>query len=345
MPTEGSITSLATLFAEIEQAHMPEAIRTGTVQRRLPAASTCDLFIGVQKPTNVRLLIVRFNANALPTDYDLPTFRSLDIQVQHEAEGSTERLTATVRAPQTAWNDIFTSLAEDIARAVGSQTSENEAAHVFKSRLLQWQLLLQKTGTTGLTAEQQQGLYGELWCLREIVLPTLSVFPAVTAWTGPEATDRDFQFVGATALEVKTTRSSGTQILSISSERQLDDTGINSLYLLHLPLEKMQNAGETLPQIVAVLRNTFGSSPLALVLFEDKLLNAGYLATQAALYQNAGYTLHGVHLYQVQEGFPRITPLQLLPGVGRVRYEIDAVACQSYSADLSAFSAHLGASQ
>ena len=345
MPTEGIVTPLATLFAEIEQAQMPEAIRTGTMQRRIPSDSMCDLFIGVQKPANVRLLIARFDADVLPDGYDLPAFKSLDIQVRRETEGTTERLTATVRAPQAAWNDIFTSLAEDIARAVGSQTSESEAARIFRSRLLQWQLLLQKTGTAGLTEEQQQGLYGELWCLREIVLPALPSHSAVMAWTGPGGTDRDFQFVGAIALEVKTTRSSGTPALSISSERQLDDTGLQALYLLHLPLEKMQGAGETLPQIVAVLRSLLRPNPLTMAIFEDRLLNAGYLETQSALYQQTGYTTHGINLYRVQESFPRIIPQELLPGVGGVRYTISTAACQPFAADIHAFRTQLGASE
>ncbi len=343
MPTDGTVTPLAALFAEIEQAQMPEAIRTGTVQRRIPSRSSCDLFVGVHKPANVRLLTAIFDVRALPDMYDLPAFRSLEIQVQREREGHTERLTATVRSPHSVWNDIFTSLAEDIARTVGSQTDESEAARIFRGRLLQWQTLLQKTSATGLTEKQQQGLYGELWCLREVVLPALSASSAIAAWTGPEAADQDFQFVGAAALEVKTTRSSATPLLSISSERQLDDTGLKSLHLLHLSLEKMQGAGETLPQIVAGLRSLLEAFLPAHALFEDKLLNAGYLETQSALYQNAGYMLHGVHLYRVTEGFPRITPHELMPGVERVRYEVGTAACQSYATDLRTFAEYLGA--
>lgn len=343
MPTEGIIPSLATLFAEIEQAQTPEAARTGTVQRRIPSSSPCDLFAGVQKPANIRLFIARFHADALPADYELPAFRGLDIHVQHEAEGGMERLTATVRAPQAAWNDIFTSLAEDIARAVGSPTEESEAALALQRRLYQWQRLLQKTSVSGLTEDQQQGLYGELWCLRSVVLSVLPTPVALTAWTGPEATDRDFQFVGAIALEVKTTRSSGTPMLSISSERQLDDTGLNALYVLHLALEKLQDTGETLPQIVAILRSLCAADPLAQMRFENKLLDAGYLDTQASRYRNAGYVLHGVHLYHVQEGFPRIVPQQLLPGVGSVRYAVSAAACQPFATDLQTFAAQLGA--
>ena len=341
MPTE----AIAAIYTEIELAQLPDETRSGVVRRRIPSQSPCDLLIGVQKPANVRLLTVRFRASAVPVPYELPEFRSLEMQVQQEMESGAERLSITLRAPQSAWNDIFTSLTEDITRAVGSQTEENTAAQVFQRRLQQWQMLLQKTGVSGLTEERQQGLYGELWCLREIVLPEMQPATSLVAWTGPEAADRDFQFVDGIGVEVKTTRIAAPQTLAISSERQLDDAGLNALYLLHLSAERTQEAGETLPQIIASLHNTLSADPLASSLFAEKLLGAGCLDVHFARYKHTGYRIRDVHLYRVREGFPRITPQDISAGIGSVRYVVSAAACVPFTVDISTLTAQIKGSQ
>lgn len=345
MQTELTTSSLASLFTEIEQSVHSSSDRQGVMRRRLPSSSSCELFVGVSKPSNTRLLIVRFHVDHLPQKFDLPDFRSLEVQIQNETEGSSELLTVTFKPSQLVWNDIFTSLAEDISHSVGTQTDENLAALAFQSRLYQWQRLLQKTGVAGLTDEQQQGLYGELWCLRELILPAISQCHALKSWTGQEATDRDFQFDDSIALEVKTTRSTGSPVMKIASERQLDDLGLKALYLLHLSLEKMNGAGETLPQIVTTLRQLFASDPLTTVLFEDKLLNAGYLETHSARYEVAGYTLHDTNIYLVRDGFPRITPRNLALGVGNVEYAVTVAACQSFTTSILTLSEQIGATR
>jgi hypothetical protein len=289
----------------------------------------------------VRELTVRFHDQVIPANYDLPEFRGLDVSREQETIKNVRWLKISIRSPQAAFNEIFTSLAEDIARVVGKQTEEAEAAMTFRYRLYQWQKLLLKTGIAGLTQEQQQGLYSELWCLHELLLPVMSASAAIKAWTGPELTDRDFQFAHAIALEVKSSRSSGAPILTISSERQLDDIGLDALYLLHLSLEKLLGAGETLPEIVSTLRNIFSSDSYASVLFENKLFDAGYMDAHAVKYNTVSYTLHAINLYRIQDGFPRITPEMLMPGIGSVRYTIASSDCQPFTADLQAFKSQI----
>ena len=321
---------------------MPADARQGTARRRIHSNSPCDLLVGVQKPANLRLLIARFRASAVPASYDLPEFRSLELRVQEETEGGSAWLSITLCAPQPALNDIFTSLAEDVARAVGKQAEETSAAITFQRRLLQWQKLLQRTGDAGLTAEEQQGLYGELWCLREIVLPALPYADALRAWTGPEAAAKDFQFAGGIAAEVKTTQAREPEMLTIASERQLDSANLNALYVLHLSIEILRGAGETLPEIVASLLSLTVADPMARILLEERLLAAGYADLHAARYAERGYTRRNIHCYAVKENFPRLIVSDLRHGVGNTRYTILAAACAPFAVDISQFTIRLG---
>ena len=322
--------NIAALYQELEQQTV-RAGTAGTLERRIPTLSACDLFVGVQKPSNSRSLRVRFSSGVAAQPQQVPKFRGLEIQQHSAVEDGREYLSVVLRAANPAFGSVFTSLAEDVARHVGQIGDEGQAAGAFFGRLLQWQRLLERQGAEGLTPEEQRGLYGELWFLREHVIPALPLTEAVGAWTGPERTAKDFQFPGS-AVEVKTTTARQHQNLQITSEKQLDDAGLNALFLCHLSLEAAQGTGESLPEIVAALRHSTGGSPLAAQSLEDRLLEAGYLDVHGALYRAVGYLMREVNLYRVQDGFPRIVERDLLAGVGDVRYSISAAECRHHAA-------------
>jgi len=284
----------AELFAELE-GQAVHTMSAGTLERRISTESACDLFLGVQKPGNTRSLRVRFASAAAPDPLQLPSFRGLELGQQCLAESGREYLTVALRAVNPAFSSVFTSLAEDVARHVSQLQDEGQAAAAFFGRLVQWQRLLERRGAEGLDAEEQRGLYGELWFLRERVLTGLSVSQSVSAWTGPERTAKDFQFPGC-AVEVKTTMAGQHQHLQIAGEKQLDDTGLDALFLCHLSLEVARGAGETLPAAVTSLRAAAAAIPAAAQTLEDRLLEVGYLDAHAALYAAVGYVLREVSI-------------------------------------------------
>lgn len=329
-PPEGGPPPLAALYDELENTAAPIGEAKGTTSRRLACQSPCDMYVAVEKPTNVRLLIARFGSSSLPSPLELPAFSGLELSSHTEAGDKEARLTISVRAPQPALNDIFTSFAQDVSQVTASKASEKLAARAFLGRVHQWQRLLQKAGTEGLTKEQQVGLFGELWYLREAVFLALSPSQAVSAWTGPDAAATDYQFAEGVAMEVKTTQGKAPYLLSISSERQLDDAGWKALYLVHLPVEIVRGAGETLPDLVASVRALVAPDAAADALFADKLLASGYADTHADRYSDRGYRAADIHCYRVTDGFPRIITSDLPNGVGSVRYLLSVASCQAY---------------
>lgn len=330
--------SIAALFEEMEQQKVRSG-GAGAVERRIPTQSPCDLFVRVQKPANTRALRVRFSTAAAPQARQLPEFRGLDVTHHSLMEGGSPYETVAIHAANPAFSSVFTSLAEDIARYVSQFTDEAQAAAAFFGRLLQWQRLLERQGAEGLPPEGQRGLYGELWFLREHVVPAMPLAQAVASWTGPDWTAKDFQFPGG-AVEVKTTTARQHQNLQITSEKQLDDAGLAALFLCHLSIEAAQGTGETLAEAVSSLRALAAGDPVAAQLLEDRLLSGGYLDIHEASYTVIGYLHRSVSLYRIQEGFPRIIESDLRPGVGDVRYSISAAECKHYSVsaeDLRAF--------
>ncbi len=332
---------LAELFQNLETTTTASGWQ-GITERRIQSRSTCDLFVGIKKPLNLRVIRAKFRASVISEPYSVPAFRGLEITERRDTDtDGIERLIVTLHAPSASYNDVFTSLAEDIARHVGGQEDEGAAAAAFLRRLQQWQRLLQKHVLEGLSPEEQRGLYGELRFLRDFVLPNRTVAGGMACWTGPSAAAKDFQFPINWAAEVKTTLAKQPQMLQISSERQLDDTGLTELYLVHIAVESQHGGGETLPEIVEQVKSIVAADGAAQALLEDKLMEVGYLNAHASQYHGAGYIWRGTSVYRVTDGFPRIVEQGLHPGIGNVRYSISAAACQPFLVDPAEFSERL----
>ncbi len=232
------------------------------------------------------------------------------------------------------YREMFDLLIEDLVPRVSSQLSDEAAVKVLVRRFNAWQRFLKRSAVTGLSQLRQQGLYGELKVLQEVLLDPLGSSQALQSWTGPARQPQDFQFAGI-GIEVKTVVQSEPQILTIDGERQLDDFGLDALVLAHLRIFKHSDAGEKLPELVESLRAHIASDGGggAVEQFDDLLLAAGYTDAQAGLYALTGYSVKDVCFYRVQPGFPRLTESDLLPGVGKLKYSISAAACAQYAID------------
>jgi len=190
-----------------------------------------------------------------------------------------------VRLRDAACADVFAVLAEDVAPRVASASSAPNAAAILISRLRLWQKFL-AVGKAGLSPSLQRGLYGELATLRHHLVPRFGKTTSVAAWHAPHRSHQDFQF-NTGAIEVKTTSAKQPQNVTITSERQLDGTGIQDLFLHVVILDERDvlagaiMSGDSLPQMVSEIRGTLGDTPDAARDFEEKLINAGYLDVHA----------------------------------------------------------------
>jgi hypothetical protein len=317
--------SFSAIWESLEQ--VDGGSRDGRFKRRIRPDSALDLFVAVSKPANHRMLLMLVSESSLDGVEELPPSKGVEARLVRPGEdGRDAALELVLTDPR--YEDIFGALVADIAGAVVAENDEVAAVSVFIGRLRRWQRFLEETGLRGLASEQQRGLYAELWLLREHLVTVLGHSAAVTGWTGPSHASHDYQ-LGSCAIEVKATAAKQHQLLRIVSERQLDDTGVDELFLYHLSLDVHLDAGETLPSIVADLRRRLLVTPVAPV-FEDKLIDTGYLDAHEQLYVGAGYAIREENFFQVGDGFPRIVERDLPPGVGDVRYSVAVAECKHH---------------
>jgi hypothetical protein len=151
----------------------------------------------------------------------------------------------------------------------------------------------------------------------------------VNTWIGSEKQVRDFQS-GSWAVEVKTTHGNNHQKVQISSERQLDNSNLDHLFLYHISLEKLQNTSETLNDIVDSIAEILKYDTIVLNRYKCKLYEVGFFDFNRNLYQSIGYRIRQDVFYKVENDFPRIKEDDIRRGVGDVKYSIILTQCTSF---------------
>ncbi len=304
--------------------------KVGILTRRILPSSSYDIYLGFEKPSNRRMVLVKISKEKVFNIYSFPKSRGVELRQTVFLEDGGHSVTIELILTENQYQDIFTILSEDIVNRCAREKSEEEMLHSFISRLEQWQQFLEQYGLEGLSTVAQRGLYGELRFLRDFLIPLIGAEKAVSAWIGPHKAQQDFQTSGI-AIEVKTGAEKLHQNIHISSEQQLDDSGLDALYLYYLSLKELHDSGETLPIIIDEIREICGSYPGITSNFNELLFHAGYLEDHHNKYVDRGYADRSLHIFLISDEFPRITESELVSGVGDVRYSITLSSCIPFS--------------
>lgn len=261
---------------------------------------------------------------------DISPFSNLrDLQVSMQTDSSFHgNSLLIIKLLYSQSRDVFAVMCENMVQAVVPMRSERVAIRTILSQLEKWQALFERLKGEGLTPSEQLGLYGELHFLQKY-LAKQNVNSALDSWVGTDKAVRDFQY-GHWAVEVKTTAGNNHQKVSVSSERQLDETLVDNLFLFHLSLETVKKNGESLPQKVSVIRGLLKNSPSVLSSFNNKLIDAGYFERHLHLYDEKCYLVRNENYYRVEGDFPRIRENEIRDGVGDVKYSIILSQCNEY---------------
>ena len=228
------------MISEDQWATLESAAKdgAGAAWSRVAADSGHDLFIAVSQPGSQRSLWYDFRADALPSELHLPSLRSVGLDVRpKDDQGNILRCSLTLQADDL--KSVFRALADDIVAAVSSAQDDETGVAAFSRRLERWKRLLQPDSTTGLAVLERRGLFGELRVLYELLETGAPAGYVASCWTGPYGKHQDFQSANG-AIEVKATVTKQPQTLVITSERELDDTGVDVLFLTHVSLDESQ---------------------------------------------------------------------------------------------------------
>ena len=302
-----------------------KSLTKGLLFRRYSGSVLPDVYVALQHPEKFLCIYVTISG---ATEVNISNFFNLqEIQVDLFASPNENSKNILIfKLLNFEHKDIFAVLCEDLIASIAEETNEKKVIREVLNRFEKWKSLFNKIGLQGLKQEEQRGLYGELYFLRKYLQANTDHLEIVNTWIGTEKQVRDFQS-GTWAVEVKTTHGNNHQKVHISSERQLDITNLNDLFLYHISLEQMQNSGETLNDIVDSVIGILESDTLALNKFKSKIYEVGYFELQHSLYDGKGYFIRQDVFYKVENDFPRIEENDVRIGVGDVKYSIILSQC------------------
>lgn len=317
--------SLADVWRELEDQLQPG--QAGRLVRRIHETSAADLYVTVHAGPagRHRRLELEVPVGICPTDCAVQTTSRQVTGLVEPADGGRERLVLSLE--DRAVIDIFADMAGNIADAAAAAPGSDAAVAAWIGRFRQWRRMLEH-GPSGLGAEAQRGLYAELLVMRDELTPTVGADEAISGWVGPTGAPRDFD-LGGTAVEVKSSIARQPHVVRINGERQLDDAGLDRLFLIHLAIEPLRYGPNTLPAMVEDVTTLAAGRPYS-GLLEDRLVEAGYHATHAAAYEGVGYLVRATRSFRVAAGFPRIIDADLPTGVGAVSYDLAIDACEAF---------------
>lgn len=308
-----------------------KSMTRGLLFRRYSGSVLPDIYIALQYPEKFLCLYISISEIV---NINISSFANLqEIQVDlYPSPNEKGKNILIFKLLNFEHQDIFAVLCEDLIDSIASETNEKKIIREVLNRFEKWKSLFGKIGLQGLKPEEQRGLFGELYFLRKFLLSNNDFLSVVSTWTGSEKQIRDFQS-RTWAVEVKTTCGNNHQKVHISSERQLDTTNLEDLFLYHISLEQQQKSGETLNDIVASVIKILGTEMIALNKFKSKIYEVGYFDLQKNLYETIGYHIRQDIFYKVENDFPRIEENDIRIGVGDVKYSIILSKCSSFIID------------
>lgn len=311
-----------------EELENDKSFQQGLLIRRYSSSILPDVFVALQQPEKMLCIAASFSTNVKINVSFFANLQEIKVEVLPDVSQNGKNI-LLLKLINNQHKEIFAVLSEDLILSISEETNEKKLISALLTRLEKWKLIFQKFTNQSLSLEQQRGLFGELIFLRKYLNYNFNFHLVIDSWKGPEKEVRDFQNK-SWAVEVKTTFGNNHQKVKISSERQLDSRFIKNLYLFHLSLEKVQQNGESLPELVNSILEILNTNLSARNLFCMRLLEASYFHQQAHLYIIDGYFIRQENFYEVVGDFPRLQENELRNGVGDVKYSIIISQCQQY---------------
>lgn len=319
------MTRIESIWTELEN---DKSFSHGLLLRRYSGSIIPNVYIALKSPEQFRCIAASVS-NSITIS--LGTFSNLkDICVeliQDDKRPGCNILLLKLISNQH--RDIFSVLCEDLMTSISSVNNETQLVKELLNRFEKWKSLFDRAATQGLSEEEQRGLFGEVYFLRKFLTKNCSSLDVVNSWVGPEKQIRDFQS-GSWSVEVKTTYGNNHQKILVSSERQLDTSNLENLFLNHISLDSRQMSGETLNQLIESVLGVLENDFTTLTRFKNKILSAGYFDQHKNYYEHTGYFIRQDVTFLVEQNFPRIEEVDIRDGVGDVKYSIIVSHCSDF---------------
>lgn len=227
---------------------------------------------------------------------------------------------------------IFFLFCSDLIESILDIDNEKQALQKLRKRYIVWKTMFKNEVNTKIPREVLQGLYGELYFLKNYIIKKYSLNIAVNAWAGPDRKNKDFS-MNEEWYEVKTIGANVDKV-KISSLAQLDSTYDGRLIVIRV--ESMSNQfdnGESsiadlLKQILSIIDDETIES-----IFLSKVQAIGAVTSDEFITEK--FDVKSVSAFLVKDDFPRLLPEDVnKTGVCDVVYSLFVEALKPYEEEI-----------
>ncbi|MGD6856392.1 PD-(D/E)XK motif protein [Bacillus infantis] len=225
-------------------------------------------------------------------------------------------------------NNLFNVIANDIYYRLKEGDSPSSAVG---TTLNKWRKFWLKGLKPILSDNEIKGLFGELWFMKNWLLPKGK--DQLLAWHGPDGNRYDFESNNF-SVEIKTTSSMAGHVHKINGLDQLDTPSNGTLFLYSLRIRSDIRSKFSLPYLISSIKNALSDNIILLSEFENKIIESGYLPEYESEYEDFCFNIVDERMYLVGEGFPRLTLNDLKNGVPQgiqnIHYDLNLNNCKRY---------------
>lgn len=316
------VTDAEAVWQELERT----PARHGYVFRRIRSNEPADVLLGLRLPEKHPVLIVRVDEIALGR-LNVVESAGLDVEIDRGDVAGDRDAALLVELRDAQFRDLFATLVVDLVDRLPSGEGDAAIVGTISNRLRRWQDLLRRH-QTGMSLEQQRGLFAELAIIEALMRHGVAMAWLVGGWSGPMGAEQDFEFP-TVSLEVKA-KAATRKTVRIASEYQLADRDDDGQVVLIVVTLATGDEGRSLGQQVDAVREAAATESHVRERLEDCLRAYGWLDEHAARYESRLWQVADVSSFSVVGEFPRLVADELPSGMSQVSYSLDIEGLAGY---------------
>ena len=200
--------------------------------------------------------------------------------------------------------EVFYAFCENMVDSVSGILDESLALSMLKRRYISWKSMFKGTSGNSISREILQGLYGELFFLKNFMLEKFGAVAAVNSWSGPDSKSKDYS-INREWYEIKTVGANSTTV-HISSLSQL-----SSPYTGHLVIIKTESMSQGFDNGESCIKELFTyilsqiNDETAEGVFLSKMYSYGIDLSDSCFTEK--FCVKSFNRYLVDEHFPKLT--------------------------------------
>ena len=280
----------------IEQIYSQFADELSGNQKRLTVNSVLGVYCGVSTDGFLRISFMSVSP--------APKIESTKLlKVTQGAESGTVYWTCFDLLQHDA-RKVFFTFCENLIEAISDITDEKLALTALKKRYVTWKAMFRHERNKKVSSEVLQGLYGELYFLKNYMIEKYGINNAINSWSGPDARSKDFA-INMNWYEIKTV-GANSSIVRISSLAQL-----SSEHDGHLVILRSEHMSDSFDNGESCINDLF---KYILSLINDETVEGIYLSKLSAFGYDisdenfaAKFDVKSMQKYRVTDKFPRLT--------------------------------------